>query len=261
MKHQEFLPASVSISLDIRVGCCGWSYLNTEDFRGQFKKRFSSKLQAYAQLFDLVEINSTFYRTPRVSTAQKWLEEARAVNENFGFTVKAYQGITHLHRFREESIPLFEQVREICLALNAQVILFQSPASFRPTGENIQAMKSFFRNIDRSGHCFAWEPRGTWYDNTKIIEEVCAELNLLHCVDPLRNDPLYFGKESAAYFRLHGFGKPSMYHYKFSEPELRKLRDILVALRECAHRCYVLFNNVSCYEDALQFGTMMGRMS
>ena len=94
------------------------------------RRKYSTKLQAYAQLFDAVEINSTFYRLPRVSTAQKWRSKADAVNPKFEFTVKAYQGITHLHRFMGESTSLFTQLKEICRTLETSVVLFQSPASF-----------------------------------------------------------------------------------------------------------------------------------
>jgi uncharacterized protein YecE (DUF72 family) len=56
----------------IHVGCCGWSYLNEKEFGDLLARNYTSKLQAYAQLFDCVEVNSTFYRIPRVSTAEKW---------------------------------------------------------------------------------------------------------------------------------------------------------------------------------------------
>lgn len=115
------MPASV------HVGCCGWSYLVEREFSARIKRQYASKLQAYAQLFNAVEINSTFYRLPRLSTAQKWRSEADAVNKSFEFTVKAYQGITHRHRFAGESIAFFDQLREICQALRSHLLLFQSP--------------------------------------------------------------------------------------------------------------------------------------
>jgi len=241
----------------VHLGCCGWSYLNEKEFAGQIKRKYTSKLQAYAQLFNTVEINSTFYRLPRLSTAQKWRQEADSVNPKFEFTVKAYQGITHLHRFGGISISLFDQLKEIGKALAASILLFQSPASFRPTEAALKAMKSFLQKIDRSGLICVWEPRGKWYDNPGLLAEVCEECGLVHCVDPFRNEPLVFGPSKTAYFRLHGFGKTSMYNYDFSEDELRRLASIVQSLQKSVRHIYVLFNNMTCYQNALEFWDLL----
>jgi uncharacterized protein YecE (DUF72 family) len=241
------------MSATVHIGCCGWSYLDEREFAGLIKRKYLSKLQAYVQLFSTVEINSTFYRLPRLSTAQKWRQEADASNPKFEFTVKAYQGITHLHRFSGESVSLFNQLKEICRALKASVLLFQSPASFRPTDASLKAMRSFFKEIEREDLVLVWEPRGKWYDDPGLIAELCEKHRLVHCVDPFRNDALAFGEAKIAYCRLHGFGRPSMYHYDFSEEELRRLHSILKSLPRSLHQSYVFFNNVSCYRNGLEF--------
>jgi uncharacterized protein YecE (DUF72 family) len=249
----------IPVAATVHIGCCGWSYLEERGFAVQIKRKYSTKLQAYAQLFDAVEINSTFYRLPRVLTAQKWRSEADAVNPKFEFTVKAYQGITHLHRFMGESISLFTELKGICRTLETSVVLFQSPASFRPTDVSLKAMKSFFKKIDRDNLTCVWEPRGKWYDNPALIVETCEECKLVHCVDPFRNEPLVFGEEKIAYFRLHGFGKPSMYQYDFSEDELERLLSILEPLRRSLRHVYIFFNNVFCYRNGLEFGGLLQR--
>ncbi len=237
----------------VHVGCCGWSYLNAAEFSGQLKRQYSSTLQAYAQLFNAVEINSTFYRLPRITTARKWREEADAINPRFIFTVKAYRGITHLHRFTGESFRFFDQLKEVCRTLRSAVLLFQSPASFRPTKESLTAIKSFFGTIDRGELGCVWEPRGKWHDQPAMIAELCEELDLVHCVDPLRNKPTAFGKGRLAYFRLHGFGKPSMYRYEFSEEELKRIAAVTESLGTQVRTAHLFFNNVSCYRDGLEY--------
>lgn len=209
-----------TVSARIHIGCCGWSYLDERDFPDELAGGTSSKLQAYARLFNSVEINSTFYRLPRLTTAVRWRAEVDETNPGFEFTVKAFQGITHLHRFqKKESLDSYKVIADICSALHARFVLFQSPASFLPTQKNMDAMKEFFAGIDRRGLAAVWEPRGKWYDDISSIENVCWQCKLVHCVDPMRNDPVAFGKTKTAYFRLHGFGRPSMYRYNFSEEE------------------------------------------
>ncbi len=237
----------------LHIGCCGWSYLNRKSFSQIVGTPAGSVLQAYARLFETVEVNSTFYGLPKVSTAEKWRRESAEVRPDFHFTVKAYQGITHIDRFGSRSTGLFERVSEICAALSAKVVLFQSPASFGPSAANTRKLKTFFSTLERHGLILTWEPRGKWQEVPTAVSELCGELNLVHCVDPFRQEPLAFGKDRLAYFRLHGFGKPSMYRYDFSDKELERLCSIIAALPASLRDVYVFFNNVSCYENALEF--------
>ncbi|MCL4540622.1 MAG: DUF72 domain-containing protein [Bacteroidetes bacterium] len=240
----------------IHIGCCGWSYLNERDFTGELAGKYSSKLQAYATLFDTVEINSTFYRLPRLSTAEKWRREADEINPGFEFTVKVFRGITHLHRFQKnESLVSFKIIRDISSALRARCVLLQSPASFKPTPENIANMRFFFERIDRADLEIVWEPRGTWYDRPEMIVRVCEENGLVHCVDPFRNDIVPLRKNMTAYFRLHGFGEPTIYLYDFSKEELAHLHRKIQSLPPGFTNVYVLFNNDACYRNARTFQT------
>lgn len=60
----------------IKIGCCG----------------FAMGQQEYFRQFQVVEIQNTFYRLPRLATAEKW---RRAAPPSFEFTMKAWQLITH----------------------------------------------------------------------------------------------------------------------------------------------------------------------
>jgi uncharacterized protein YecE (DUF72 family) len=237
----------------LRLGCCGWSYLRPREFAGLIKKPFTSTLQAYVQLFDVAEVNSTFYRIPRPSTPGKWRGEANALNPAFEFTVKAYQGITHRRRFFRVSRSEVEALMETANALRADTILFQSPASFQPSTQNIRTIKNFFSSFDRESRIFAWEPRGKWAESNQAVVDVCESADLVHCVDPFRDQPLCFGSQRIAYFRLHGLGEPSMYRYSFSAGELGEICSLVHSLSGSLSRMYVFFNNVACYNDALKF--------
>ncbi len=214
---------------------------------------FASTLQAYVQILDTVEVNSTFYRNPRPSTARKWRSEANALNPSFEFTVKAYQGITHRRRFRTIPRSEVDAVEVTAQSLDARVILFQSPASFSPSADNVRNITDFFSGIERGKLLFAWEPRGKWGESSQAVVDVCESSDLIHSVDPLRNQPLWYGSQRVAYFRLHGFGKPSMYRYSFTEEELKEVAGLAQSFSGSLSRVYVFFNNVSCYEDALRF--------
>ena len=93
----------------IRVGTSGWNYPSgTGTWNGIFyplqparrptgSKKFD-ELRFYAEHFDTVEINSTFYRVPTVATAKSWAERTP---RNFEFSVKLYQKFTHPKMFEK----------------------------------------------------------------------------------------------------------------------------------------------------------------
>jgi uncharacterized protein YecE (DUF72 family) len=232
----------------IKIGNCGWSYLNADAYFPEWERHFKSKLQAYAKLFDLVEINSTFYAIPKVSTAKKWRDEVNEIKKDFEFTIKVSHLVTHKKPFSDYAFSAYEKMKEIAHALQAKILVFQSPASFKPTEANINKAKKFFEKVDRDDLIFVWEVRWAKEWNESVVKKVFAEIGVNQCVDPLRQACFY--AKDIVYYRLHGFGRPSMYHYKFSESELRKVSEIIKKERKDV---YVLFNNAYCYEDALQF--------
>ena len=82
----------------IRIGCSGWVY---RDWRGVlYPPRLPQArwLERYAEVFDTVEVNSTFYRLARPEVVERWVA---ATPPGFLFTVKASQYLTHFSRLRD----------------------------------------------------------------------------------------------------------------------------------------------------------------
>jgi uncharacterized protein YecE (DUF72 family) len=92
----------------IRVGTSGWSYPTGEGtWNGVFypaagqRRRGSGKfdeLRFYAEHFDTVEVNSTFYRIPSAATAASW---AKRTPPDFEFSLKLFQKFTHPEMFEK----------------------------------------------------------------------------------------------------------------------------------------------------------------
>jgi uncharacterized protein YecE (DUF72 family) len=81
----------------IRVGCSGWSYPHwRQPFYGGAPA--SAWLARYAQVFDTVEVNATFYRLPRRSAVEHWVAQTPP---GFRFAVKASRYLTHVRRLRD----------------------------------------------------------------------------------------------------------------------------------------------------------------
>lgn len=222
---------------------------------------FRSNKIEYARRLSCVEIQHTFYQPPQIATLERWRS---VLPIDFEFALKAWQLITHeaksptykrLRRklsetektetgfFKPTAIvdEAWDTTRACALALKAKTILFQCPASFVQSSENVANLEKFFANVERDDFIFAWEPRGEW--NNQIVKQICQDLDLCHAVDP-------FVQKSATpdkcYFRLHGRGG---WRYKYEESELSDLALMLPKNKNS----YVFFNNIHMTEDAIKF--------
>lgn len=229
----------------IKIGCCG----------------FPVNRSIYYQTFKVVEIQQTFYQLPKIETVRKWREETPS---DFEFTVKVWQIITHppsSPTYRRLKLPVSEErkenygffkptdeifsawqkTEEICTLLGTKIVLFQSPASFTPSSDHKKNIREFFNSIERKNYIFVWEPRGKWREEE--IKELCQELELVHGVDPFKNQPVY---GQLKYFRLHG---KDGYRYHYTDEDFKWLRNWLN--KEIG--TYFMFNNVFMFEDAKKF--------
>lgn len=240
---------------ELLVGCCG----------------LPGRQADYYREFPVVEVQRTFYQLPRLSLAEKWRREAPP---EFRFTMKAWQLVTHraespTYRRLEEELPgppgaygdfqdthevwsAWERTLEWARALRAPVVVFQCPRSFRPTEQSLHNLRTFFDRAERDDMHFAWEPRG-WPDD--LVADVCRDLDLVHCVDPLIDDTQW---GPFAYHRLHGL-PAYRYRYRYTDDDLERIhraaQSELAAGRSCA---YVMFNNWWLHDDARRFVARFG---
>jgi uncharacterized protein YecE (DUF72 family) len=214
----------------VQIGTCGWSYLPKK-----YVQPGESRLVAYAKIFSIAEITSTFYRLPKTSTARAWRKEVNKVNPDFEFTVKIPKLITHVSNFSDKQT--WEKIRDIGEALDAKVMVFQTPKNFKDTKSNLNRVKKFFKSV--GGFKFALEPRG-WSRET--IENLFPELGLTHIVNPFNEEPI---KQKFNYYRLHGRDN-IMYRYRFKDDGLQILK------KKLKKDDYLLFNNIFMYDDAMR---------
>ena len=84
--------------MPLRIGTSGWQYRHWRDRlypRGLPMDRWFDR---YAEYFDTVELNVTFYRQPRPAVFEGWARRAPA---GFLFAVKASRFLTHMRRLRD----------------------------------------------------------------------------------------------------------------------------------------------------------------
>ena len=224
----------------------------------------------YLREYRLVEVQQTFYEPPREATMRRWRVQARS---DFEFTIKAWQLVTHdassptfrrlrtplsavdrgdAGRFRASPIVLraWERTLDCAAILRATAILLQCPASFRPTEQNLEQMRTFFGAVERpAGVRILWEPRGAW--PPEVVAGLCRDLELVHVVDPFVSNT---ATPEQTYLRLHG---TTGARHVYTDRELDRLAQMLPAPAVRRVAPYVLFNNLPRVEDARRFRAVL----
>jgi uncharacterized protein YecE (DUF72 family) len=112
---------------DIRIGCSGWNYKHWREHvypRGLPTARW---LERYAELFDCVEVNATFYRLPTRSAVAGWAESSP---DGFVFAVKVSRYLTHMKKLTgvaDGMRRLFERIEPLVDAGKLGPLLWQLP--------------------------------------------------------------------------------------------------------------------------------------
>jgi uncharacterized protein YecE (DUF72 family) len=185
------------------IGTSGYNY---PEWRGSFypeKFPAARMLQYYAERFNTVEINYTFYRMPTEKQVAGWAETTPG---SFVFTLKAPRRITHDSRLRdcEDTVAAFCAVART-LGPRLGVILFQLPPNFP---RNIPVLEQFLACLP-GGTRAAFEFRHvSWHD-----DEVYAALkrrNLALCIaDSEKMSTPLVATADYGYFRLRDEGYQS----------------------------------------------------
>jgi uncharacterized protein YecE (DUF72 family) len=123
----------------IRVGCSGWQYA---DWRERFYPKGLPQrrwLERYAETFETVEVNSTFYRLARPDAVAAWVEQTPP---DFVFTVKGSRYLTHMKRLldRDQGLERFyASIAPLAASPKLGPVLWQLPPNFKRDDERLEA--------------------------------------------------------------------------------------------------------------------------
>jgi uncharacterized protein YecE (DUF72 family) len=241
-------------SLPIRVGCSGWNYRH---WRGLFYPEGLAMKRwfvHYAQHFDTVEINNSFYRLPAASVFDAWREQAPP---GFCYAVKANRFITQakkLHDCAEPVARMMTPTRHLESKLGP--ILFQLPPGF---AINLDRLEAFARLLP-PGHLYAFEFRHpSWHiDATAQLLDRMGMGVVAHDF-PGRSSPRW-AAGPLAYVRFHGAA--GKYYGRYSDASLLGWSDWLGVEARSGRSVWVYFNNDidgAAIHDALTLKAMVGQ--
>jgi uncharacterized protein YecE (DUF72 family) len=151
----------------VRVGCSGWQY---DSWRGVLYPDGLAKgrwLERYSQVFDTVEVNSTFYRLASRDAVARWVEQTPP---DFTFACKASRYMTHIKRLQNLADGIgryYEGIQPLADAGRLGPIVWQFPANFHRDDDRLGRALPL---LPPGRHCFEFRHE-SWF-----TEEVYKQL-------------------------------------------------------------------------------------
>ena len=219
----------------IYIGCAGWNLARSS--AGDAAE--GSQLERYATLFRATEINTSFHRSHRRATYERW---SASVAPSFRFSVKVPKSITHEKRLADCDKPLQGFLGEVTgLGEKLGALLVQLPPSleFDPI-----VVEKFFDGLrSRYEGTVVIEPRHkTWFmpESNRMLQRLAiTRVAADPAIVPAAAEP--GGYPGKVYFRLHG--SPQVYYSSYTSSFLDGLAFRLRAYARAGASVWCIFDN------------------
>src|ERR1051325_4173812 len=198
------------------IGCSGYYY---PQWKGKFYPRGTPParwLEHYSRVFNAVELNGTFYRTPTLESLKKYFN---ATPGDFRFSVKINKYITHILRMRDTKSMIADLIKlmEDGLEHKLSSILFQLPPSFACNDENLGLL---LENIPAGARQVVELRHLSW--RTGGVDSSFKKKNITFCNSDypgIKNE--FIATSSEFYMRCHGV--PDLFKSSYSEDDLERM--------------------------------------
>jgi uncharacterized protein YecE (DUF72 family) len=238
----------------VRVGCSGWQYRH---WRSRFYPRdlpTDRWLEFYAETFDTVELNNSFYRLPEAAQFDAW---RKRLPSGFLMAVKASRYLTHNKRLLDPEEPLRRLWnRADHLGDHLGPMLYQLPSRWH---RNVERLEPFVARLPaRRDHAIEFRDP-SWYDPAvyAVLERGGAAL-CLHDMPGSGSPTSPIGP--FVYVRFHG--ATGRYAGAYSPQRLTAWAERLAAWAHAGLPGYAYFNNDAAAQaprDALRLRELLDR--
>jgi len=236
----------------VRIGCSGWNYRSWKEpvYDGAPVHRW---LELYAERFDTVEVNATFYRLPTRKAVAGWVERTPA---GFLFAVKSSRYLTHIKRLRDlgPGLERFYACLEPLLGTpKLGPVLWQLPENFHRDDERLAAALD---RLPPGRHCFEFRHE-SWF--AEDVYALLREHGTALVIGNAPNRPFQTEELTASwtYVRFHHGRRGRRGNY--SETELHDWADRIEGFDADA---FVYFNNdweAFAVRNAERLGELLSR--
>ncbi|MGH8213420.1 MAG: DUF72 domain-containing protein [Rhodanobacteraceae bacterium] len=239
----------------LRIGCAGWSIASRHALN--FPET-GTHLERYAQVFNAVEIDSSFYRPHRRKTYARW---ADSTPHDFRFAVKVPKLVSHQKRLRNCGAELDAFVDQVGgLGDKLGVMLLQLPPGF---AFDAKTVSTFFERFRRAyPGATVCEPRHASWFNAQV-DRLLRDFGVGRVgADParIRRAAIPSAGVRIEYLRLHG--SPRMYWDAYSRTSLQRVAARLMRPGSIAQTRWCIFDNTAAghaISNALELKAMVAQ--
>lgn len=221
--------------IDTWIGCSGFHYKEWKEAFYPVGLPQRKWFDYYSQHFNTLELNTTFYRFPRVTTLSKWHE---ASPDLYKFSVKAPRLITHYKQFKDCKRMLDDFYGACREGLKDKLgcILFQLPQRVKYADEMldrvIENMDPLFINV------VEFREAGWW--KSAVYKKLAAH-HIHFCSISYPSLPnAVIQNTSLCYYRFHGV--PTIYKSCYKKADVLAVADQLLRNKK-TKQAYLYFNN------------------
>ena len=223
------------VNCDIRIGTSGWHYGHWTELFYPPKLPKNKWLEYYAENFDTVELNNTFYQLPKEATVENWHRQAP---KHFVYAVKANRYITHIKRLKNTSAELdrfFERMGVLKEKLGP--ILYQLPPSMH---KDLHLLREFTKLLpEKLTGVFEFRHKSWFSEDTYEVLCQSGVAFCIHDMPGLQSPRLVTG--DAIYIRFHG--PTGKYCGNYSKSALKNWARWIKQHTEKVRSVYAYFNN------------------
>jgi len=229
----------------IHIGCAGWDY---KDWVGPFYPKLlesHNRLVFYTRYFNVIEINTTFYSLPKISIVQNWSDQ---VPEDFKFTVKVWQEITHKSKEPniEDSISQFFY-RLSPLKDKIFAYLLQFPPWFKYSEKHIHQLKYIISELPIENTYVIELRDNSWFYEDLLSEIIKSSTIILGTTYMPGIKAYYMPRQNSYYIRLIGDRELTVFDriQRDQEEKLSNLVDEIHVLKEFPNinEIFIIVNN------------------
>ena len=217
------------------IGTSGWQYKHWRQVFYPHDSKLQSWLGYYAEHFDCVEVNSSFYGMPAVETIRKW---CACVPPDFRFAVKAPRKITHFKKLKNCESELDELERRLeSFGSHLGPVLFQLPPRWRC---NLRRLEDFLDRLP-DGRRAVLEFRDRSWHNDQVYALLASRAIAFAIFDETGFTSPLIDEGDLIYVRLHGPGTAFASSYR--APKLRLWVDRAIAWNRRSKDVFLFFDN------------------
>lgn len=222
-------------SIKTYIGCSGYHY---DDWQGPFYPEGMKKeewLSFYAEKFNSVEINNSFYNIPDKSTLKSWKERTP---EEFRFTLKGSRYITHMKKLKDPEPHVKKFLKGIePLADKTGCILWQLPGNLHV---NLEKLENFCQALSHDFiHVMEFRHNSWFIEKTYDILSGYDHMAGCSLSAPGDLPENLLDIHHVAYIRFHGKGE--WYNYHYSKKELQAWKNKITS--SDTRQLFAYFNN------------------